>query len=57
MAMVMPQTKFETILPKDEREDTFLAKADVSRNTIDLGCHNFLLVAPMVTILIFLESL
>ena len=50
MPMVMPQTKFQAVTPKDVREYAFLAKADVFRQGLDSDCHNFLLLALVVTI-------
>ena len=53
--VIMAQTKFEAIIPKDVKADAFLAKTGVPPQGLD--CNNILLLAPVVTILIFLGCL
>ena len=55
-ALVIPQTKFEAIISKDVGGDRFQGKTHESRQILDLGCYNFLPVAPMAMILVFLKS-
>ena len=54
-ALITPQTKFEAIIQK-MWEERFEAKTNTSRQILDLGQYNFLPLAPIVMILVFLES-
>ena len=55
-ALFIPQTKFEAIISKDEGGDRFQVKTHKSQQILDLGRYNFLPVAPMVMILVFLKT-
>ena len=54
-ALIIPHTKFETIISKDVGGGRFQAKAHALPQILDLSPYNFLLVAPMVMILVFLK--
>ena len=51
-----PQTKSEDIISKYVGGDRFQVKTHASRQILDLGRNNFIPVAPMVMILVFLKS-
>ena len=55
-ALIIPQTKFEAIISKDVGEDKFQVKTHASLQILDSRRYNFLPVAPMVMILVFLKS-
>ena len=50
------QTKFEAIIKNDVGGDRFQVKIYASQQIQDSGHYNFLPVAPMVIILVFLEG-
>ena len=54
--LIIPQTKSEAIISKDVGGDRFQVKTHASRQIQDLGCYNFLPVAPMVTILVAFQK-
>ena len=56
IALTIPQTKFEAIISKGVGGDRFEVKTHASRQILGLGHYNLLFLAPMVMILIFLES-
>ena len=53
MPVRIPQAKFEAILPKDVKGDTFLPVADRWQEVFSLCRINFLLFASMTLILVF----
>ena len=52
----MPWTVFDATISKDVGGDRFQVKTHASQQILDSGHHNFLPVAPMVMILVFLKS-
>ena len=56
MTLVLPQSKFEAIPPKDMREDTFLVEADVLHQILGSERNDFSPVVLMDLILKLLES-
>ena len=56
-ALIISQTKFETIISKDVGGDRFQAKTHGWRQIQDVGRRNFLPVAPMVMTLIFWKTI
>ena len=56
MTLILPQTKFEVISPKDIQGDTFLVKADASCQILGFGHNKFSSVIFMDLTLKFLES-
>ena len=55
-ALIMPHTKFEAIISKDVGGDRFQANTHALQQIKDSGRYNFLPVALMVMILVFLKS-
>ena len=55
-SLIIPQTKFEAIISNDVGGDRFQVKIHALRQILDLRRYNFLPVAPMVMILVFLKS-
>ena len=53
MTLVLPQTKFEAIPPKDVEGDAFLAEADVSGQFLYFCRNNFSPIPPMALTLNF----
>ena len=56
MTLILPQTKFESVLPKDIGGDMFLFEADASCQILGFGHSNLPLVVVINLILKFLES-
>ena len=55
-ALIMLHTKFEATPCKDYGSRIFSVKTHPLRQILDFVYHNFLPVAPMVVILVFLEN-
>ena len=55
-ALIIPHTKFEAITSKDVGGDRFQRKTHASQQILNLGRNDFLPVAPMVMVLVFLKS-
>ena len=56
MVLILPQTTFEAIPPKDVGGDALLAEADASPQILDLCCNNIPPIVPMALTLKYLNS-